>query len=110
MTVQLKIASNYLYSNVQPLVEAAIDTLLKGREYDEDLRRSDYYNIVVPDLNTGVGGITGVSYANITITSTSFPDPANTGTAPSVDSNGNLFVTEDQVITKGTITYSEIVS
>jgi hypothetical protein len=109
MTVELKIADQYLYNTVKALVETAIDTLLKGRDYDEDLFRSDYYNIVVPNQD-GVGGITGVSYANITITSTTFPDPANTGTAPSVDSNGNLLVNEDQIITKGTITYSEITS
>jgi len=109
MLVQVSILKPYLYSKQLPSIQAAIDAELKGRDYGVNLNRSDYYNRVVPDKTTGIGGVEGVDYANITITATSYPDPANTGTPPSVDANGNLVIPDTLIITRGTITYEEIV-
>lgn len=108
MEIEIKVSEQYKYSTVLPNVQEAIDNLFKGRDYGENLYRAQYYNAVVPDQNTGNGGVEGVEYANIGITGTSFPDPANTGTSPSVDSDGNLIIENKYILTKGTITYSEI--
>lgn len=108
MTYQLAIASPYKYDEVQSRVEPVVDNMFKNRDYGVNLYRSYYYGLIVPDPSTGQGGLAGVSYANISITGTSFPDPSQTGTPASVDSDGNLMISDEYVLTKGTITYEEI--
>jgi hypothetical protein len=108
MTFNINIIDPYIFSEVKSRLETSIDSLFKGREYDADLYRGDYYNLTVPDQVTGQGGTLGVGYANITIDATSFPDAANAGTPPAVDSSGNLIITDQMVLTKGTISVLEI--
>ncbi len=108
MKFELAINKPYKYDEVKSRVEPVVNDMFKGRTYGESLYRSYYYGLVVPDPSTGQTGITGVNYANITITGTSFPDPSQTGTPPSVDSDGNLVISENYVLTIGTIVYEEI--
>lgn len=108
MLIKVKILDSYVFSEVSGRITPVIDALFKGRDYNEDLYRSGYYNLVVPDSD-GRGGVTGVDYGDLTITATSFPDPANTGTPPQVDTDtGNLIIGEEHVLTRGTITIQEI--
>ena len=107
MTYRLKISTSYKFDEVSVRLLTTIDNQFKGRDYGESLFRSDYYNRAVPD-QSGSGGIAGVAYADITITGTAFPDPANQGTAPLVNSFGNLIVPDTMILTKGTITIEEI--
>jgi len=107
MEIWLSVPDPYVYAEVKSRVVPVVDAMFKGRAYGEDLLRAFYYNQVVPDRD-GRGGVTGVGYANISITGTTFPDPANQGVPPSVDANGNLFISEDYVLSRGTITYHQI--
>lgn len=100
MTIQVKIGAQYTFNTVSAQVEAAIDDMFKGREYGGMLSRSEYYDVV--------DGVDGVTYHNATITGTTYQSSLNTGTPPVVDSDGNLFVGEYEVITKGTVTVEEI--
>jgi hypothetical protein len=110
MTVEIKVSDQYMYSDVVVSVQNIIDDMFKNRIYGENLLRGTYYGLIVPNPVTGQGGVAGVARADISITATSFPDPSNTETAPSVDSDGNLIIGEDYILTRGTITYSEILS
>lgn len=100
MTVEIKVTEQYLYSTVQANVSTAIDELLKDRDYEEPLLRSDYY--------AAVNAVEGVEYSNIAISSVEWFDEANTGTLPTVDTDGNLFIGDNEILTKGTITFVEI--
>jgi len=102
MTINLKITDQYLFQDVSPLVSTAIDTMFKGRAYKGALKRSEYYGVI--------DGVDGVEYHNTTITGTEWFDSNNPETPPSVDANGNLFIGDKMVITKGTITIAEITS
>jgi hypothetical protein len=107
-SVQVKISSSFKYDDWVSRATVVLDNLLRGREYGVSMFRSDYYNRLVPDPDTGLGGVEGATYANIAISGTDFPDPANEETPPSVDSDGNLVITTQQVLTKGTYTFTEI--
>lgn len=107
MEIEIKISKPYKYSTILPEVEDVIDSLFKNRDYGESLYRSQYYNAVVP-ITGSEGGVAGISYANINITGTSFPDVANDGVAPTVDDDGNLIIGNKYILTKGSIVYSEI--
>ena len=108
MLIKVMILDSYVFSEVAGRITPVIDALFKGRDYNEDLYRSGYYNLVVPD-NDGRGGVTGVDYGDLTITATSFPDAANTATPPQAStSTGNLIIGEEHVLTRGTITIQEI--
>jgi hypothetical protein len=74
----------------------AVDTLLKVRAFGRSLRLSDLYTILVPDRDTGRGGIEGVDFGVIRII----------GDALFINADGNLIVTDQQVITKGTVTFT----
>jgi hypothetical protein len=106
MKFRLKILDAFLYTEVVGRATPVVDSLFKGRVYGADLFRSYYYGLIVP--NDGVGGIEGIDYADITITGTAFPDLANTDTPPSADTNGNLIITDDLVLTKGTVEFEQI--
>ena len=108
MSYALKILDPYKFAEVKARLQLDIDSMFQGRAYGASLFRSTYYNRAVPDKVTGQGGIVGVDYANIVISSTTFPDTANAGTPPSVDSNGNLVISKMMVLTKGTITITQI--
>lgn len=86
------ITQGFVQATVLSNVTKAIDDLLRVRKFGVSLRLSDLYRAVVPDRN-GLGGVTGVAYANITIT----------GPVSLVDADGDLIITKDQVITKGSV-------
>jgi hypothetical protein len=100
MSVQIKIKEQYVFSSVSALVLTAIDTILKDRDGGEGLKRSQY--------NQSLQDIEGVDYLNVNITSTTWYHSSNDETPPTIDSDGNLFVDEHIVITKGTITPTEL--
>jgi len=100
LDIKIKLEPLFIFQTVRALVLAAIDTMFKGRDYEQPLLRSEYYD--------AVDGIDGVAYSNNTIEDTAYNNPANTGTPPSVDSNGNLFVGEHEVVTKWSVTVTQI--
>lgn len=101
LEVELKIKEQYLFQDISPLAVSAFDTLLKGREYKQALLRGEYYD--------AADDIEGVEYANVRISSLAWDDGNNEGTLPTVDSNGNLFIDDHDIITKGTVLVTEII-
>lgn len=100
LAIELKIESLFVFLTVKEAVLAAVDTMLKGRDYEQPLLRSEYYGVV--------DDIDGVDYSNITIEDTAYKSALNTATPPSVNSDGNLFVSENEVVTKWSVSVTQI--
>jgi len=101
ITMRLGVLATYTESLVVANVSTAIDDLLRGRDFKESLYLSDVYE--------KVRAITGVSFANITISGYLDIDDVTIITN-SLDGDGNLIVGEDEILTKGTVTIvSEVV-
>jgi hypothetical protein len=100
LEVKIKLEPLFVFQAIQPLVASALDTILKGRDYKQPLLRSEYYG--------AVDAVDGVDYSNNTISEVAYADSDNTGTPPIVDSDGNLYVGEYEVITKWDVTITEI--
>jgi hypothetical protein len=96
ITIVLGILDTYVQATVLSNARTAVDTLLKVRAFGRSLRLSDLYTILVPDRDTGRGGIEGVDFGVIRII----------GDALFINADGNLIVTDQQVITKGTVTFT----
>lgn len=105
MLIEVKVEKQYIWSEVEGRVEKAANDLLKARDYGVDMPRKQYYDAL---------DIEGVNYVNITITGMQWainvgsPIVINDEDVPVVDSQGNLFINEDVIISKGAITLSEI--
>lgn len=100
LRIAIKVLPLFTFQTVSALVEAAIDEMFKNRDYEQPLLRSEYYGVV--------DSIDGVDYSNITIEDTAYADSGNTDTPPAVDSDGNLFVSDHEVITKWLVTIVEV--
>lgn len=87
------VKTGYVRATVLSNVLKALDDILKGREFGDNLYLNEIMS-VAPDPLTGVGGIEGVAYAKIRIT----------GPSVYLDSTGNLIITKQYIITKGTVT------
>lgn len=85
---------SFSQSITKTAVEAAIDSVLRGRKFGVGLYLSDLYNAV--DV------ITGVSFSDIQIIGPQ--DRLDTGVGGVPNPNGNLIINVDEVITKGTVT------
>lgn len=94
--VKVKVSNELIEPETIANIDAVIDAVLKGREFNKPLRLSS------PDTGDGlydlVNPIAGIDYVNITIT------------APTakLDSDGNLIPAELEVITKGTVTIEKV--
>lgn len=86
------VKTGYVQATVLANVLKAIDDILRSREFGKSLYLSDIMQ-VAPNPSTGVGGIDGVSYAKLRIT----------GPAVYLDTYGNLIISKELVITKGTV-------
>jgi hypothetical protein len=102
LVIEIEVEDLFTFQTVRDQVLVAIDNMFKGRDYGEALKRSEYYDIVTE--------VDGVKSHNTEITDTEYEDPLNTGTPPSVDEDGNLFIGEYEVITKWDVTINEITS
>jgi hypothetical protein len=100
MLIRIKVEDQFVFNTVRASVESAMDAMLKDRAYGGKLSRSEYYDVI--------DAVDGVEYHNTSITNTRYESSLNTGIAPTVDANGNLFVGEYEVITKWEITVEEI--
>lgn len=105
--IKLEILPNYLYAQVWPNAEAAVNALLKDRFYGVHLLESDIWQILVPKTD-GTGGITGVKAAAVKILGCNWVDPTVTDAPPVPNIDGDLIITGGQIIVKGTVTYSEV--
>lgn len=94
--ITLGILDTYVQATVLSNARAAVDALLRVRKFGGSLRLSHLYPLLVPDPETGRGGIDGVDWGVIKIT----------GDASFLDADGNLIITEKEVISKGTVTFS----
>jgi len=97
INVTVGILSGYNAATIRSQVEAEILDVLRGRRFDADLRLSDLYAPVAPE--PGRITISGVEWVNIKIV----------GPVGRVDSDGNLPVSEYEVVTRGTITVTSVV-
>lgn len=98
--IELKINSLFVFQTVQASVEAVLDTMFKGRDYAQPLLRSEYYGVV--------DAVDGVEYCNISVEDTAYVNILNTDTPPAADSDGNVFVSESEVVTKWSYTIVQI--
>lgn len=94
ITGRIAVVSGFVAATVLSNVQKKIDDLLRDREFGASLRLSDVYTSIAPDPQTGVGGVVGVQYAIFEIT----------GPVLKLDSDGNLVITQQEVITKGSLT------
>lgn len=100
ITATVGILSGFVQATVLSNVTTAIDNVLKDREFGKSLRLSDLYTAVVPNQENDEGGVDGVSYAIIKIVSAEI---VSSGDPVAIDSDGNLIIGQDKVITKGTL-------
>lgn len=96
ITVKVKFSNELIEPETRANIEAVIDDVLKGREFNKALRLSS------PDSGDGlydlVNPIEGIDYVNIEITAPT----AN------LDTDGNLIPGELEIITKGTVTIEKV--
>tara|TARA_B100001094_G_C18131623_1_gene772597 strand:- start:1093 stop:1506 length:414 start_codon:yes stop_codon:yes gene_type:complete len=88
--VKFRPETRLVESRVQSSVSAAIDSVLKDREFNETLYLSDLYDATEP--------VRGLTYINIKIT----------GPGGSLDPDGNLVAKEFEVVTKGAVTLTAV--
>lgn len=100
--VALGVLDGYVQQTVASNAGKAIDDLLKNRAFGKSLRKSDLDATVVPNPQTGIGGVEGVSYAVFVINGHIDPLTNNLSTE-FLDANGNLIIDKRFVITKGTV-------
>lgn len=98
ITARVGVAQNFSSAVVRTTVEAVIEGLLRDRSFGEDLYESD--------LDQRVIQIDGVVFANIRITGNLDTDGVTLVTTR-LDSDGNLVVGDNEVITRGSITVNE---
>jgi len=87
------VRSGYVRATVLSNVLKSIDDILRERAFGENLYLNEVMS-VVPDPLTGLGGIEGVVYGKLRIT----------GPSAYLDSTGNLVISQNQIITKGSVT------
>ena len=86
------VSAGFVKPTVLSNVLKAIDDILRDREFGQNLYLSEIMSIS-PDPLTGIGGVSGVAYAKLKIT----------GPATYLDSTGNLIITQNLIITKGSV-------
>lgn len=84
--VRIAVSDLLVVEDVRANVEEAVDGILRGRDYDDDLRVSAVF--------TAVTGVSGVLYAHVEIL----------GPIANVNADGDLIVPAQYVITKDTVT------
>lgn len=94
MRVVVGILPGFVQATVLSGIRVVIDNLLRNRPFGRSLRVSDVYTAIVPDPLRGTGGVRGVSYAQI----------AFTAPAARINADGNIIITQQQVVSRGTIT------
>ncbi len=95
LTVRLGVLSNFSLSVVQTAVSAKIDNLLRDRKFKQSLYLSDIKRDVVK--------VPGVAFVNVTINGYLDDDEVTVLTDKN-DASGNLIASEEDIITKGSVT------
>ena len=90
ITAAVSIKFGYVVSEILANLEFGIDALLKDRPFAAPLYLSDIYSVA--------NGIEGISHVTIEIT----------GPTTNLDANGNLIPTQLQIVTKGTVTLTQV--
>jgi hypothetical protein len=88
--IEVKYDNTVVQSEVKASIEAGIDDILRGRDFDTSLYMSD--------LAAVLDAIDGYEYVNTSITA-----PAS-----HIDGDGNLIVAELEIVTKGGVTVTAI--
>lgn len=86
------VLGGYVRATVLSNVLKAIDDILREREFGRNLYLNEIMSVVSDPL-TGLGGVSGVAYGKLEIT----------GPSTYLDSTGNLVITQNLIITKGTV-------
>lgn len=95
--VHVGVLQGYVEATVKSQAEAAVLSVLKQREFGKNLKVSEVYWVLDPEQGT----IDGISFVNVTFA----------GPTDKLDSNGNVVASDNEVVTRGTITVtSEIVT
>jgi hypothetical protein len=92
ITGVIGVLTGYVHSTVQSHALEKVYDLLRRRSGGASLRISDLDRETVP--KDGIGGVEGVAYANWRIV----------GPVDHIDADGNLIISDSEVITRGTIT------
>ena len=101
LNIAISVNKPYKFDTVKQRILSNLDVMFKDREYGGHLMRSEYYNVIHDTI--------GVNYCNVSISDTAYSNSNNTDTPPSVDSDGNLFIADHEVVTKWSVTVAEIV-
>jgi hypothetical protein len=92
LTLRVGVKSRYSQAVVKTAVEAAVDAVLRGRDYGQHL--------YISDVNEAVKKIEGVSFVNIVIDG--YLEGSSIVTTK-LDDSGNLIVGDQEVLTKGSV-------
>jgi hypothetical protein len=90
INIKYKVLSKLVESEVVGNITAAVDNVLRDREFNSALYLSELYS--------SVSGISGIDYINIEIT----------GPEANLDISGNLIPEEFQVVTKGSVNLTAV--
>lgn len=91
IVANIGILPGYSVTVVTSQVQALLTNVLKGRPFGKNLRLSELYWALAPN---GVINVPGVSFADIAIT----------GPTDSLDDNGNLAISSNEVVSLGSVT------
>lgn len=95
--VHIGVIQGYVEATVRSQAEAAVLSVLKKRDFGKNLKISELYWVLDPDEGT----VDGIGFVNIKFN----------GPVGKIDANGNIVATDNEVVTRGTITVtSEIVT
>jgi len=100
VAVKVKVKEAFTAATVLNEVSTQVDNVLKGRDFGDALRL-DEFNQAIRDNVVTLAGETKYEYVNVSIANVEFADSYVTDTPPSVNSDGDLEILEEQIVTKG---------
>lgn len=108
VTITVGVYEGFVKQTVVSNVQKAVDDLLRIRDFGASLRVANLDAVISPNLQTGIGGVSGVKYSVVKILGfyDSFSSVVTTipGGGAIIDTDGNLIINEKYVITKGDVT------
>jgi hypothetical protein len=101
--IKVKVKDSFSTANVLNEINTQIDEVFKNRDFGEHLRIDEFHRAMKENVSTS-SGEEKYEYINVKINNTYYVDSYNTSTAPTPNSDGDLIIDEDEIITKGSNT------
>jgi hypothetical protein len=98
--VKVKVKELFAPADILTEVSEQVDIVFKNREFGQKLRLDEFNQAIKANVVTQAGA-TKYEYINVKITGTRFVDTTVTDTPPSANSDGDLEIEDNQIITKG---------